>query len=361
VLVDFLWANKDIFAWRPSDMPRVPKEIAEHALHVHPEAKPIKERLRHFAANCKEIIREEIKKLLAAGFIKEVYHPDWSANPVLVRKSNKQWRMCVDYTDLNRACPKDPFGLPRIDQAMDSTAGCELLSFLDAYSGYHRIALKKDDCIKTSFITLFGAYCYTTMPFGLKNAGATYQRKIQRCLHNQLGRNVEAYVDDAIIKTKTQEGLIMDFEETFNSLCAFKFKLNPEKCTFSVPSGKLLSFMVSRHGIEADPGKIAEIHSMQPPASLKDLQKLTGCMASLSHFTSRLGERSMPFFMFLKKTNDFTWTNEAQTAFDDFKRYLTSPPILVAPLPEEQILLYIAATTHVVSTVLVVEREEGAA
>lgn len=137
------------------------------------EAKPIKQSLSRFASDCKEAIREEIKKLLAAGFIKEVYHPDWLANPVLIRKSNKQWRMCVDYTDLNRACLKDPFGLPRIDQVIDSIAGCELLSFLDAYSGYHQIALKEDDCIKTSFFTPFGAYCYTTMPFGLKNAGAT--------------------------------------------------------------------------------------------------------------------------------------------------------------------------------------------
>uniref|UniRef100_A0A0E0EWP1 RNA-directed DNA polymerase n=1 Tax=Oryza meridionalis TaxID=40149 RepID=A0A0E0EWP1_9ORYZ len=249
----------------------------------------------------------------------EVYHLDWLAIPVLVRKSNKQWRMCVDYTDLNRACAKDPFGLPRIDQVIYSTVGCELLSFLDAYLGYHQIALKEDDCIKTSFITLFGAYFYTTMPFGLKNAWVTYQRTMQRCLHNQLGRNVEACVDDVVIKTKTQTDLITDLEETFNSLRTFKFKLNPEKCTFGVPSGKLLGFMVSRHGIEAYPGKIAAIHSLQPPASLKELQKLTGCMASLSCFTSRLGECSMPFFKLLKKTTDFTWSDEAQTAFDDFK------------------------------------------
>ena len=120
--------------------------------------------------------------MLAAGFIKEVYHPDWVANPVLVPKKNKEWRMCVDYTDLNRACPKDPFGLPRIDQVVDSTTGCELLSFLDCYSGYHQIALAVEDQEKTSFITPFGAYCYKTMAFSLTNAGATYQRAIQGCL-----------------------------------------------------------------------------------------------------------------------------------------------------------------------------------
>ena len=153
-------------------MPGVPREKIEHSLNVSPTAKPIKQKLRRFALDKKEAIRVEIKWLLAARFIKEVYHPDWLANPVLVKKKNKEWRMCVDYTDLNKHCPKDPFGLPRIDEVVDSTAGYELLSFLDCYSGYHQISLKEEDQIKTSFITPFGAYCYKTMSFGLKNAGA---------------------------------------------------------------------------------------------------------------------------------------------------------------------------------------------
>jgi hypothetical protein len=127
--------------------------------------------------------------LLDVGFIKEVYHPDWLANPVLIPKKNKDWRMFVDYTNLNEACKKDPFRLPRIDQVVDSTTNCSLLSFLDCYSRYQQIPLKIKDQIKTSFITQFGAFCFTTMPFRLKSAGATYQRGIQRCLHSQLGRN----------------------------------------------------------------------------------------------------------------------------------------------------------------------------
>jgi hypothetical protein len=110
-------------------------------------------------------IRVEITWLLAASFIKEVYHPKWLANLILVGKKNKEWRMCIDYTDLNKHCPKVPFGLPHIDEVIDSTASCELLCFLDCYSCYHRITLKEEDQIKTSFILLFGAYCYTTMSF----------------------------------------------------------------------------------------------------------------------------------------------------------------------------------------------------
>ena len=130
--------------------------------------------------------------------------------------------MCVDYTNLNKHCPKDPFDLPRIDEVVDSTAGCELLSFLDCYSGYHQIALKKDDQIKTSFITPFGAYCYTTMSFGLKNAGATYQRAIQACLKDEIKDDlIEAYVDDIVVKTKEAHTLVDNLERTFAALNTF--------------------------------------------------------------------------------------------------------------------------------------------
>ena len=159
-------------------LPGVPRELIKHSLHVSPTAKPIKQKLRRFTQDKKEATRVELNRLLAAGFIKEVYHPEWLANPVLVQKKNKEWRKCVDYTDLNKHCPKDHFGLPRIDEVVDSTAGYELFSFLDYYSSYHQISLKEDDQIKTSFIMPFCAYCYTTMSFGLKNIGATYQRDI---------------------------------------------------------------------------------------------------------------------------------------------------------------------------------------
>jgi hypothetical protein len=162
-------------------MPGVPRELIEHSLNVHPQAVPKKQRLRRFAHDKREAIKREIAKLLVAGFIKEVIHLEWVANPVLVKKKNNEWRMCVDYTDLNKHCPKDHFELPRIDQVVDSTVGCVLLCFLDCYSVYHQIALKEEDQIKTTFITLYGTYAYKTMSFGLKNAGATYQRVIQMC------------------------------------------------------------------------------------------------------------------------------------------------------------------------------------
>jgi hypothetical protein len=192
--------------------------------------------------------------------------------------------MCVYYTDLNKACKKDPFGLPQINQVVDSTTGCSLLNFLDCYYRYHQIPLKVEYQIKTSFITPFGAFCYTAMPFRLKSVGATYQWGIQRCLYSQHGCNAEAYVVDVVIKTSEEEGLISNLAETFDNQRKFKMMLNPEKRTFNVPSGKLLEYMVSHCGINPNTEKVMAITKMKPPESLHDVQKLTGCMAALSRF-----------------------------------------------------------------------------
>jgi hypothetical protein len=251
---------------------------------------------------------------------------------------------------------KDPFGLPQIDQIIDSTAGCDLLCFLDCYSGYHQIAIKEEDQEKSAFITTFGAYCYTTMSFGLKNDGATYQRSIQACFKRQLNKNVEAYVDDVVVKTRNSDALIADLEETFASLREYRWKLNPNKCVFSVPSGKLLGFIISHRGIEANLEKISSITNMKAPTCIKDVQKLTGCMAALNRFISKLGERGLPFFKLLKHQEKFAWTPEEDQALAQLKDFLSKPPVLTTPRKKERLLLYLAVTTHVVSTAIIVER-----
>ena len=167
------------------------------------------------------------------------------ANVVMVNKSNGKWRMCFDFKDLNKACPKDSFPLPIIDQLVDSTAGHKLLSFMDAFSGYNQILMDEDDQEKTSFVTSQGLYCYKVMPFGLKNARATYQRLVNHMFSHQIGRNVEVYVDDMLVKSKDEANHLVDLKETFDTLCKYNMKLNPTKCVFAVASRKFLGFMVS--------------------------------------------------------------------------------------------------------------------
>jgi hypothetical protein len=339
-------------------MKGIPGEVAKHKLNIKSGSKPVKQRLRRFNdKKCKAIV-EDIMKLLSARFIREVFHPEWLANPVLVKKKNKKWRMCVDYMSINKACPKDLFPLPCIDQVVDSTARCEAPCFLDAYSGYHQIAMCIEDQLATSFITLFSVYCYQTMPFGLKNAGATFQRYM-RCVFGELiGRIIEAYIDDIIIKSKKTGDLVPDLTEVFAKLQQHRVKLNLEKCVFGVPRGMLLGIVMSEHGIEANFEKISTIMDMGTIKNLKGVQRVMGCLAALSCFIVRLGESGLPLYKLMKKSEYFTWTPKAQEALDSLKNMLKGPPILTALTPEEPLLLYISATTQVVSAVLVVEREE---
>ena len=169
-----LGASRDVFVWTPRDLKGIPPSIMTHSLSILPNSKPVKQRRRRHAGEKGEAVKVELAKLLKAGFVSPVQYPTWLSNIVMVTKANGKWRMCVDFTSLNKACPQDPFPLPCIDQIVDSVAECDLLCFLDAFSGYHQIKMAVEDVEKTSFISLCGVYCYTCMPFGPWNARATF-------------------------------------------------------------------------------------------------------------------------------------------------------------------------------------------
>ena len=198
-LVGFLRMNQDVFAWSHEDMPGIDPSVIVHRLNVNPASSPIRQKKRVFVQKRDKAVAEEVRKLLEASFIREVYYPDWLAN--MVKKNNGKWRMCVDFTDLNRAYPKDSYLLPRIDTLVDSTARHELLSFMDAFSAYNQIKMKEEDQEKTSFVTSQGLFCYKVMLFRLKNAGATYQRLMNKMFAYQIGRNIQVYVDDMLVKS----------------------------------------------------------------------------------------------------------------------------------------------------------------
>jgi hypothetical protein len=337
-------------------MPGIPREVIEHHLKIHPDAKPVSQKPQRQSIERQDFIREEVWKLLDASFIEEVHHPVWLANPVIVPKANGKLRMCIDYTNLNKACPKDPYPLPRIDQIVDSTSGCDLLSFLDAYSGFHQIQMSRQDRKHTSFVTVDGLYCYVVMPYCLKNALPTFVRAMSKTFADLIRDRVEVYVDDIVVKTKRGSTLVEDLALVFDKLRATRTKLNPDKCVFGVSAGKLLGFLVLHRGIEANPEKIKAIETTRPSAHIKDVQKLTGSLSALSRFISRLAERALPFFKLLRKSDPFSWTEEAERAFQELKQHLVSLPILVAPEPGEPLYLYIAAASEAVSMVLVAER-----
>ena len=291
LLIRFLKQNKDVFAWKQEDMGGIDPVIITHRLSVSPSFKPVKQKRRSFAPERQKAINEEVGKLLQAGAIREVEYPEWLANVVLIKKANGKWRLCIDFTDVNRACPKDSFLLPRINLIVDATIIHELLSFMDAFFDYNQISMDPDDQEKTSFVTGQGTYCYRVMPFGLKKTTATYQRLVNRMFQKQIGTSMEVYIDDMLVKSTTTELHITHMAKAFQILKKYNMKLNPAKCAFGVSVGKFLGFIVNNRGIEANPNKIKVVLDMPPPSKIKEVQRLMGRIAALSRFVSKASDK----------------------------------------------------------------------
>lgn len=236
--------------------------------------------------------------------------------------------MCVGFTNLNKACPKDSFSLPRIDQLVDVITGQELLSFMDAYSGYNQIRMHPADQESTSFITDRGTYCYQ-VPFGLKNVGATYQPLVNLMFFDHIGKIMEVYVDDMLVKSVRVEHHIADLAITFAILRRYDMKLNPAKCAFWVGSGKLLWFMVNHRGIEANLEKIQAVIGMSQPRTWKEVQSLTGRVAVLNRFIFKATDMCLSFFKSLKGNKKVVdWTPECALAFEQLKTHIGQAPTL---------------------------------
>ncbi|XP_039146852.1 uncharacterized protein LOC120284115 [Dioscorea cayenensis subsp. rotundata] len=308
----------------PDDMPGISLEVIFHHLNVDPK----------------------------------VQYPEWLANVIMVKKSNGKWRVCIDFTNLNKACPKDSYPLPRIDKLVDETLGYELLSFMDAFSGYHQIKMNPSDKEKTGLITEKGTYCYKVMPFGLKNAGATYQRMVNKVFKHLLADTMEAYIDDMIVKSKVGESHTKKLNQVFDVLRKYDMRLNPNKCTFRVQSEKFLSYTITKRGIEANPEEMQAILEMRSPSSMKEVQRLTGRIAALNKFLSKSAERSLPFFKTLRGGKNFEWTSECDKAFEELKEYLKQIPLLTRLEPKEQLFVYLGVSKMALSTVLLRKEEK---
>lgn len=276
-----------------------------------------------------------------------------------VEKKNGQVRVCVDFCDLNRACSKDDFPIPITEMVVDSTTGYGALSFMDGSSGYNQIKMDPRDAIDTAFRTPKGNFYYTVMPFGLKNAGATYQRAMTYVLDDLIHQSVECYVDDMVVKTKERERHQEDLRVVFERLRKHQLKMNPLKCAFAVQSGIFLGFVVRYRGIEIEPKKIKAIVNMPPPKNLKDLKTLQGKLAYIRRFISNISGRIQPFAKLMKKGAPFEWDAECQSGFDSIKRYLLNPPVLATPVKGRPLILYIATQSVSVGALLAQHNDEG--
>nr|GFA28314.1 reverse transcriptase domain-containing protein [Tanacetum cinerariifolium] len=358
-LCSVLKKNLDIFAWQPSDMTGVPRSVAEHRLNIREGDSPVRQKKRGQAPERAKAIQAEVQKLVNAGIMREVYYHDWLSNPVMVKKHDGSWRMCVDFTDLNKACPQDCYLLPEIDWKVESLYGYPFKCFLDAYKGYHQIQLAEADEEKTAFHTGQGVYCYTKMPFSLKNTSATYQRLMDKAFKSQAGRNIEVYVDDLVVKSYTEAEMMRDIEETFCTLRKVNMKLNPKKCSFGLPEGVFLGYVITPEGLKPCPEKTAAVLQLLSLRTIKEVQSLNGKLANLNRLLSKSVEKSLSLFQTLKeciKKSDFCWTAEAEQAFQQLKQHLSELPLLVAPKPQEELIMYLSTTYEAVSAVLMTKR-----
>ncbi|XP_074301010.1 uncharacterized protein LOC141632357 [Silene latifolia] len=356
-LLEFLRTNMDCFAWSHDDMVGIYPSVITHRLNVNANYQPVQHKRRKFSPERNEVINQEIENLLAVGKIREVKYPEWISNVVVVPKKNNKWRVCVDFMDLNTACPKDLFPLPHIDAMVDETTGHEMLIFLDAWSGYNQSKMHPHDQEKTAFRSERGMYCYNVMPFGLKNVGSTYQRLVKKMFKNEIGRTMEVYIDDMVVKSKQAEQHMAHLENTFEILRKYHMKLNPLKCTFGVSSGKFLGYLVTQRGIEASTEQIRAVLQLESPQKPKEVQRLTERMAALNRFISMSSDRCRLFYDILRKSKRFEWAEEHEKAFDELKSYMSTPPLLSKPKLGEPLYLYLSVIEVAVSAVLATNNE----
>nr|GFC22500.1 reverse transcriptase domain-containing protein [Tanacetum cinerariifolium] len=250
-LCSVLKKNLDIFAWQPSDMTGVPRSVVEHRLNIQEGYSPVRQKKRGQAPERARAMQAEVQKLVDAEIMREVYYHDWLSNPVMVKKHDGSWRICVDFTDLNKACSQDCYPLPEIDWKVESLCGYPFKCFLDAYKGYHQIQLAEADEEKTAFHTGY-----------------------------QVGQNIEVYVDDLVVKSYTEAEMMRDAEETFRTLRKVNMKLNPKKCSFGLAERVFLGYVITPEGIKPCPDKTAAMLQLPSPRTVKEVQSLNGKLAS---------------------------------------------------------------------------------
>jgi hypothetical protein len=299
-------------------------------------------------------IKLEVEKLLKAGFIYPVALTDWVSNLISIDKKQGTIRVCIDYRDINKACPKDNFPTPFVDQIVDDCAETEIFSLMDGFSGYNQINIVPTDQHKTIFIFSWGTFAYRKLPFGLKNVNATFQRAVSYAFHD-IKNIVQLYLIDLPAHSMRCVDHPIHLCTIFLRCRFYHICLNPHKCVFCVESGRLLGFIVSRQGIRVDPLKVKVILNLPPPSYLRQLQSLQGKENFLRRFIPNYAELTLGFMRLLKKGFEFVWDTTANKAFKALKLSLTRTPLLFPPDYSWDYFLYLTASDYTIVMVLVQE------
>ncbi|XP_059630454.1 uncharacterized protein LOC132273511 [Cornus florida] len=362
-LISLLHEYKDYFAWTYEEMPGLSRELVEHKLPIKEGFKPFKQPLRRMSQEMVLKVKEEIKRLHKAGFIRTARYVDWISNIVPVIKKNGKLRVCVDLWNINLITSKDEYPMPVADKLVDSTANNEILSFMDGHSRYNQIYIAKEDIAKTAFRCprSIGTFEWVIMPFGLKNVEATYQKAMNSIFYYMIGHFLEVYIDDVVIKSSVKGQHLHNLKMAFERMRQHKLKMNPLKCAFGVSVGNFLGFLVYQRGIEIDQNKAKAIIEAKPPTTKKELQRFLGQVGYLRRFIANHTGKTHAFSPLLKSkgAEEFKWTEQHQHAFEGLKSYLANPPVMMPLIKKRPLRLYLSIADESIGTLLAQNNEWG--
>ena len=352
---DFFIRNKKVFAWTYKDLRGIPPDVCEHKIILEDNAAPIRQRQHRLNPKYSLMVKEELNKLLEAGFIYPIPHSEWVSPIVMVPKKNGKIRICQDFRKLNAVTKKDYFPLPFTDSILDAVTGHECYSFLDGFSGYNQVQIAMEDRIKTTFTTDWGTYAYTVMPFGLCNAPATFQRAMTVAFQDYLRHFMEIFLDDFCVFS-TKETHAECLSKCFAQCKKYGISLNAAKCQFLVPCGKLLGHIVSIHGIMVDPAKVAVIINLPLPDSVTEVRAFLGHVGYYRRYIFAYAILALPLTQLLKKTTEEgikpIWTKECSIAFQEIKQRLITAPVLISPNWDKEFQVYVDASNVAIGSVL---------
>ena len=343
-----LMNHADVFSQDENDLGKT--DIIMHHIDTG-DARPVRQPLRRFAPVHVEAISEHVDSMLKQGTIEPASSP-WASNIVLVKKKDGSYRCCIDYRQLNSVTKKDVYPLPRIDDCLDAMSSATLFSTFDLRSSYHQVQVAPQDRDKTTFICPRGMYRYRAMPFGLCNAGSTFQR-LMDVIMSELHLDVcLVYLDDIILFSRTVDEHLERLVRVLSRLRAAGLKLKPEKCSLMQKSVSFLGHVVSGDGIATDPQKTKIVTDWPVPSSVKEVRSFLGLAGYYRRFVKGYANIAAPLHALTKKDQPFVWTEKTQMAFESLKRALTTPPVLAMPDDNEEFILDTDASDQTIGSVL---------
>jgi ribonuclease HI len=349
----------DVFAWTYEDLKTYDTSVIEHKIPLKEEARPFKQKLRQINPTLLPVMEREVKKLLDAQIIVPLRYSSWVANLVPVRKKSGEIRLCVDFRNLNRSSRKDNYPLPNMEHILQRVTGASRISMIDGFSGYNQISVMPEDREKTTFTTPWGTFMYAKMPFGLMNAGATFQRAMDIAFIGEKDKFVVIYLDDITVFSKSDIEHHCHLKRVFLKCRRFGLSLNPKKSLFAMQEGKLLGHIVSAEGVRIDPDRVEAIQALSLPRSKKEVQAFLGRINFLRRFVSNFAELVKHITAMLRKGHEIKWTAEPRKSFDQIKKALTEAPVLISPDYSKDFMIFSFASFDTVAAVLLQKNDHG--